>query len=311
MDKNTLLISLFNILTLFIAPFFVIGIIKKTKAFWAGRKGVSIFQPLWDFIRLFKKDQVISETTSWIFRFSPLVVFATTVFAGLFAPMVGGYSVINIEGAFIIFSYVLGLGKFFALISAMDTGSSFEGMGASREACFTTIVEPAFFIIMASIIALTGEFSFRSLSMILDKAGAFGILIGILAVIALFIMLLTECSRVPVDDPTTHLELTMIHEVMILDNSGQDLAVITWAAGMKMVVLEALIANFMIPSSLSLKVSALIFIALIALMAVIIGTLESAIARLRMSHVFEFIFGMSSFALIILSLVAIRMYGGS
>ncbi|MCM1265091.1 MAG: NADH-quinone oxidoreductase subunit H [Candidatus Gastranaerophilales bacterium] len=309
MDKNTLFINIFNILILLIAPFIVIGIIKKTKAFWAGRKGVSIWQPLWDFIRLFKKDQVISSTTSWIFRFSPIVVFATTIFAGLFAPMLGGYSIINIEGAFIIFSYILGLGKFFALISAMDTGSSFEGMGASREACFTTIVEPAFFIILASVIALTGNYSFKGLSMILSSADAFGILIAFLAVLALFVMLVTECSRVPVDDPTTHLELTMIHEVMILDNSGQDLAVITWAAGIKMVILEALIANFIIPANLSIGLAAGLFILVLALIAVILGTLESAIARLRMSHVFEFIFAMTSFALIILSLVAIKIYG--
>lgn len=306
-------IIVFNILVLLVAPFIVLGIIKKTKAFWAGRKGVSIWQPVWDFVRLFKKDQVISETTSWIFRFAPIVVFATTLVAGLFAPMLAGYSVINIEGAFIIFSYILGLGKFFALISAMDTGSSFEGMGASREACFTTIIEPAFFIIMASIMALTSNYSFGCLGMILDKAGNFGILIAVLAVLAMFIMLVTECSRVPVDDPTTHLELTMIHEVMILDNSGQDLAVITWAAGIKMVILEALIANFILPanlvSTIGLGWTGLAFLAVLGLIAFVVGTVESAIARLRMSHVFEFIFAMSSFALIILSLVAIKIYG--
>jgi len=309
MEKLTLFTTIFNISVLLLAPFFVTGIIKKTKAFWAGRKGVSIFQPLWDFTRLLKKNQVISLTTSWIFRFAPIVIFATTIFAGLFVPMLCGNSIINIEGAFIIFSYILGLGKFFALISAMDTGSSFEGMGASREACFTTIIEPAFFIILSSIIALTGNYSFKSLSMILTSVGTFGILIAVLAVIALFIMLLAECSRVPVDDPTTHLELTMIHEVMILDNSGQDLAVISWAAGIKMVILESLIANFIIPANISIWLSAILFLMILAFIAVIVGTLESAIARLRMSHVFEFIFSMSSFALIILSLVAIKIYG--
>lgn len=308
--NNTII---FNILVLLIAPFFILGVIKKTKAFWAGRKGVSIFQPYWDFIKLLKKDQVISETTSWIFRFSPIVIFATTVVAGLFAPMLCGNSIINIEGAFIIFSYILGLGKFFALISAMDTGSSFEGMGASREACFTTLIEPAFFIIMASIMALTNNYTFGCLSLILEKAGSFGILIAILAILAMFIMLVTECSRVPVDDPTTHLELTMIHEVMILDNSGQDLAVITWSAGIKMVILEAIIANFILPANLCSTIgfgwSALAFIAVLGLIAMVVGTVESAIARFRMSHVFEFVFAMSSFALIILSLVAIKIYG--
>ena len=215
--------AIINLIILLFAPFLVLGVIKKTKAFWAGRKGVSLFQPWWDFVKLMKKDAVVSNTTTWIFKFTPILIFATTLFAGLFVPMLGGSSVINMQGGFILFAYLLGLGKFFALLSAMDTGSSFEGMVASREACFTTIVEPAFFIIMASLIALSGNYTFESLFLILESAGGLGILIMILAVLALVVMLLTECCRVPVDDPTTHLELTMIHEVMILDNSGQDL----------------------------------------------------------------------------------------
>lgn len=309
MDKNYLITIILNMLILLIAPFFVIGIIKKTKAFFAGRKGVSIFQPLWDFLRLFKKGQVISTTTSSIFRFAPAAVLATVIFAGLFTPMVGANSIIEIEGAFIIFSYILGLGKFFALISAMDTGSSFEGMGASREACFTTIVEPAFFIILASIIALSGNLTFKSLTTVIQYAGGFGVLIIILAVISLFVMLLTECSRVPVDDPTTHLELTMIHEVMILDNSGIDLALLTWGCGIKMVILASLIANLIIPQGLSFAISTLLFIVIIALIALITGIIESGIARFRMSHIFEFIFIMSSFALVIASLAAVKIYG--
>lgn len=309
MDKNYLITIILNMLILLIAPFFVIGIIKKTKAFFAGRKGVSIFQPLWDFLRLFKKGQVISNTTSGVFKFAPAVVLACVIFAGLFTPMINANSIIEIDGAFIIFSYILGLSKFFALISAMDTGSSFEGMGSSREACFTTIVEPAFFIILASIIALSGNLTFKSLTTVLQYAGGFGILIIILAVISLLVMLLTECSRVPVDDPTTHLELTMIHEVMILDNSGIDLAIFTWGCGIKMVIIASLIANLIIPSGLSFSISALLFLVLIALIALIIGIIESGIARFRMSHIFEFIFIMSSFALVIASLVAVKIYG--
>lgn len=301
--------TIVNILILLFAPFFVLGLIKKTKAFWGARKGVSIFQPLWDTIRLFKKKRVISSTTSWIFELAPIVVFASTLIAGLFAPMLFGSSIINIEAAFIIFAYILGLGKFFALISAMDTGSSFEGMGASREACFTTIVEPAFFIVLASSVVLSGNFNFSSITQIISNSGSYGVLIVIMAVIALFIMLLMEGCRVPVDDPTTHLELTMIHEVMILDNSGVDLALLTWAAGMKMVILIALIANLIIPQGLTYSLSALLFLLIAVVLALIIGTLESAIARLRMSHVFEFVFVMSSFALVVASLVAVKMYG--
>ena len=227
-----------NIIILLFVPFLMIGVIKKTKAFWAGRKGVSIWQPLWDFIRLMKKQAVISETTSWVFKFAPVVGFASVLFASLFVPLTFGSPIINVPFAFVIFSYVLGLGKFFALLSALDTGSSFEGMGASREACFSTIVEPAFFIGLASIAALTQNYTFESFKLILQNAGGYGILIIILAVVTLFIMLLIEGCRVPVDDPTTHLELTMIHEVMILDNSGIDLGLITWASAIKMFIFD-------------------------------------------------------------------------
>ncbi len=299
-----------NILILLIAPFFIIGIIKKTKAFWAGRKGVSIMQPLWDFIRLMKKGEVVSETTSWVFRYTPVIALASILFAAMFVPLITGKAIINIPFAFVIFSYVLGLGKFFSLLSALDTGSSFEGMGASREACFSTIVEPAFFITLASVAALSQNYSFESLKLILKNAGGYGYIIIALAVVTLFIMLLIECCRVPVDDPTTHLELTMIHEVMILDNSGIDLGLITWSAAIKMFIFEALIANLLIPLSWAWWISIPAFLVIICILSVIIGTVESSMARFRMTHVFEFIFLMSITALLILALVIYRIYGG-
>ena len=307
--KETFIFTLINLLIIFFIPFLILGVIKKTKAFWGGRKGVSLFQPLYDFIKLLNKARVISNTTSWIFNLSSVVVFVATIFASLFAPICCGIPIINIEAGFIVFSYILGLGKFFALISAMDTGSSFEGMGASREACFTTIVEPAFFVILASIIALTGNTTFSSLTSIIQNSGSYGILIIFMAILALGVMLLTECSRVPVDDPTTHLELTMIHEVMILDNSGIDFALITWASGIKMLILMSLIANLIIPAGLGFAISTLLLLIIYMILAIIIGTLESAIARFRMTHVFEFVFVMSSFALVIASLVALKIYG--
>lgn len=304
-----MLINLINIIILLIIPFLFVGIINKTKAFWAGRKGASIFQPFYDFIRLMKKGMVISNATSEVFRIAPVVTYASIIFAGLFVPIIADKSIISFEGSFILFAYILGLGKFFSLIGAMDTGSSFEGMGASREASFSTIAEPAFFVIMASIVALTGNYTFESLSLILHKAGAYGILIIILAVISLFIMLLVEGCRVPVDDPNTHLELTMIHEVMVLDNSGFDLGLIFYGSAVKMLIFASLIANLLIPAGSGLLFSLLLYPVIILTLAVIIGTLESSIARLRMSHVFEFIFAMSSLSLIILSLTAIKLYG--
>ena len=303
------MIATLNILILIFMPFIMIGIIKKTKAFWGGRKGVRLLQPLYDVLRLLKKETVYSKTTSWVFKFAPIIGFSTVLFASLLVPMISGLPILNIPFGFIIFSYILGFGKFFSLIGAMDTGSSFEGMGASREACFSTIVEPAFFIFMGSVVALTSNHSFANLKMILENAGIYGYLIIALAVITLFIMLLIEGCRVPVDDPTTHLELTMIHEVMILDNSGVDLGLITWGAAIKMFLFEALIAALIIPMGLPVWITIAAFLAIICLLSVIIGTVESSIARFRMTHIFEFIFIMSITALIILTLVTYKIYG--
>lgn len=299
-----------NLIILLLVPFLMAGVIKKTKAFWGGRKGASIFQPLFDFIKLMKKDFVISRTTSGVFKIAPIVQIASVIFASMFVPLACGNALINVSAGLIIFAYTLSLGKFASLISAMDTGSSFEGMGASREACFTSIVEPAFFMTIASIMALSGNYSFTALQNILADAGSYGILIIIFAVVVLFIMILIEGSRVPVDDPATHLELTMIHEVMILDNSGSDLALFSWANGIKMLLLSSLISYMIIPVSVSDWVSVLLYLAIMFVISVLIGTIEAGMARFRMSHVFEFVFVMSSFALVVLSLVVARMFGG-
>ena len=301
-------VKILNLIILLVVPFLMLGVIKKTKAFWGGRKGVSLFQPMYDFFKLLKKEFVISRTI--VFRIAPMIVITSVFAAALFVPLAYDSALINIPAGLIIFSYILGLGKFFALISAMDTGSSFEGMGASREACFTTIVEPAFFMIKASIMAISGNYTFDALTMILEKAGTYGVLIIIFAVVALFMMVLIECSRVPVDDPTTHLELTMIHEVMILDNSGKDFAFLTWSNSIKMLLISSLIANLLIPQGLEMWQSFSAYLAVLFIIALLIGTVESGMARIRMTHVFEFVFVMSSIALIILSLVVAGMFGG-
>ena len=245
-----------------------------------------------------------------MFRIAPIITFSTVLFASLFVPLASGSALINIPAGLIVFAYTLALGKFASMISAMDTGSSFEGMGASREACFSTIVEPAFFMVMASIMTLSGNYTFDALSNIIASAGNYGILIIIFSVVVLFIMMLTEASRVPVDDPATHLELTMIHEVMILDNSGSDLALFSWANSIKLLLLSSLIANMIIPSTIEGWLSVLLYLLIMFIISIIIGTVESGMARIRMSHVFEFIFIMSSISLVVLSLIIARMFGG-
>ncbi len=305
-----MIMNVINLIILLIVPFLMMGLIKKTKAFWAGKKGPSIIQPLYDFVRLIKKDFVISKTTSVVFKLAPVFAISTVLFAALFVPLASGKAIINIPVGLVVFSYILGLGKFMSLISAMDTGSSFEGMGASREACFTSIVEPAFFLLIASVMALTGNYTFDSLTKIISNAGGYGILITVFAVFVLFIMMLIEGSRVPVDDPATHLELTMIHEVMILDNSGSDLAIYSWANGIKMLLITSLIACMVIPHNLPTLLHVLCYLVVAGIISVAIGTIESGMARIRMSHVFEFIFVMSSLSLVVLSLVMARAFGG-
>lgn len=285
-------------LLLLILPLLFIGIINKTKALISGRKGASIFQPYFDVFKLMKKGLVISETTSFIFQLAPSINLACMIMAGLLL------CVFHFEGDFILFAYILALGKFLTVIAAMDTGSSFEGMGASREASYTSLVEPAFFIIISSICAIAHIYSFESLSRILLFDHKIWVLIVVLAVIALFSMLLIEGSRTPVDDPTTHLELTMIHEAMILDNSGVDLGFILYANALKMMLFVTLIA------SLTTSKSILGYILEIFIIAVIIGIIESISARLRLTHIIEYTFVLITIALIIMALALLTLYGG-
>ena len=182
-------------------------------------------------------------------------------------------------------------------------------MGASREACFSTIVEPAFFITLASIGALSQNYTFASFKTILLNAGGYGYLLIALVAFTLFVMLIIEGCRVPVDDPTTHLELTMIHEVMVLDNSGPDLALINWASAIKMFLFSSLISNLILPQNQNLWISSILFLLIMASVSILIGTIESAMARFRMTHVFEFIFIMTIMSLLVLALVTYKLYG--
>lgn len=302
--------TIINIALLFILPFLFLGLINRVKSFWAGRQGPSIMQPFRDFVRLMRKGEVISTTSSFVFRLAPSVNFAAVIAAGLIVPLAGGQSVISFEADIILFAYVLAIGKFLTVIGALDTGSAFEGMGASREVTFSALVEPAFFVIIASLALISGGLSFERLFTI-TRAGDVAFLVLPLGVIALFIMLLAEGCRVPVDDPNTHLELTMIHEVMVLDNSGPDMGFIAYAAGMKMIIIGALIANLVIPSGVPFWGSLGLVVAVEALLAVIIGTIESVMARLRMTHVPQFLLFMTAISAVIISTVVLFVSGGN
>ena len=301
---------LIQICFLLFAPFLFLGIINRVKARWSGRKGSPLLQPLYDFLKLIKKGEVISKTTSFIFKMAPSFNIAAVIFAFLLVPVPSFGSTISFEGDFILFAYVLGLSKFLMVLASLDTGSSFEGMGASREVTFSTIVEPAFFILIGTLALLTGQASFASIFSLLNSSSGYTVLIEILFSAALFIMILTEGSRVPVDDPNTHLELTMIHEVMVLDYSGPDLAFILYSAGMKMVLLSALAANLLIPENIQPAFAILLAVGIVLAAALLIGVIESLIARARMSHVPQFIFLMTALSLIAFAVVIFFLRGG-
>ncbi|HEY3370024.1 MAG TPA: NADH-quinone oxidoreductase subunit H [Prolixibacteraceae bacterium] len=287
-----------SLILILIASLFFTGIILRVKSISSGRKGPGIFQPIKDVWRLFKKGSVYSETTSFIFQIAPVVYFSSVVMAILVVPFGSAKGIISFDGDFIFFAYVLALGKFFSIISAMDTGSSFEGMGASREALYSMFAEPAFFILMGSFALLTGYTSFFEIFSTLHLGSYITYALGIMATFVLVMIAMIENSRMPIDDPKTHLELTMVHEVMILDNSGFDLGLILSSGYLKFAMYGTLIANLYI-GSLSMAWAIPVFIFIQFAFAVSVGLIESFMARFRMSHNPQFIFALSSVSLLI------------
>jgi formate hydrogenlyase subunit 4 len=288
-----------SLLLIFITSLFFTGIVIRAKSIFSGRKGPGIFQPILDIYRSLRKGSVYSQTSSIIFQLAPTVYFATIIMAILFVPFGDQPGVISFNGDFVFFAYTLALGKFFMIIAALDTGSSFEGMGASREALFSMLVEPAFFILMGSLSLLTGYTSFAGIFGALHFGSYISYGIGILASFVFITIALIENSRMPVDDPKTHLELTMIHEVMILDNSGFDLGLIMHGINLKFALYGAIIANFFLTPGFQWYYSIPIYIAVQIVFATLVGFIESFSARFRMNHNPQFILMFTSISLLI------------
>jgi formate hydrogenlyase subunit 4 len=287
-----------SILLILFSSMFFTGMILKTKSITSGRIGPGMMQPVKDVIRLFRKGAIYSETTSIIFRISPVIYFSTVFMACLVVPFGSYKGIVSFDGDFIFFAYVLALGKFFNIISAMDTGSSFEGMGASREALYSMFAEPAFFILVGSFALFTGNTSFHKIFSTLHLGSSITYMLGGLAAFVLIMIAMIENSRMPVDDPKTHLELTMVHEVMVLDNSGFDLGLILFTGYLKFAMYGALIADFFI-GGLSIMWTIPMFLMIQILFAIVIGLIESFMARFRMNHNPQFILTLSSVSFLI------------
>jgi formate hydrogenlyase subunit 4 len=268
-------------------PPLLLGVIARTKAVFAGRVGPPLFQPYHDLLKLARKGTVRSATTSWVFLAGPVVGLVTALAAALIVPLGGHEAPLAFEGDFVFFAYVLGLGRFFTIAAALDTGSAFEGMGGAREATFSCLAEPALFFGFLVLARASGTTSLSGMlgpALATTWSGAAAALAAVL--LSWFVVLLAENSRIPFDDPNTHLELTMIHEVMVLDHGGPAFGLITYGAAVKLFVFAALVLGVALPlDGVDAWLAWLVFCAAALLLAVAIGVVESVMARLRLSQV--------------------------
>ena len=282
----------------------LLGAVNRVKAVLAGRTGAPLLQPYRDLRRLLGKQAVYSRTTTWVFRAGPVVGLAAVVAAGLLMSFGGAPALLPFPGDFILFAYLLGLGRFFTALAALDTGSSFEGMGASREVTFASLAEPALFLCLVVLVRATGSLSLSGMlrAELPEIWHAQGPAL-LLAAVALLAVALAENARIPVDDPTTHLELTMIHEVMVLDHSGPDLALIEYGASLKLFLFGALVVRLALGFPFSSPWwSLLAFLGGMAAFALALGVIESTTARLRLVRVPQLLVGASvlgAFALVL------------
>ena len=295
---------LIHCLLALLMPPLLLGVINKTKAAFAGRVGAPYLQPYYDLFKLLRKGSVFSETTTWVFRAGPIVTLAAILLAVLLVPLGRHDAPVSFSGDMILFAYLFGLARFFTTIAALDTGSSFEGMGAAREVTFACLAEPTLFFALITLARMSNSLNLSTIlthpspAAWLAEGASMLLLAG-----ALFITLLAENSRIPFDDPNTHLELTMIHEVMVLDHSGPAFGLILYGAALKLFVLGAVFVNVAFPIATGNGLADWgIFIAVMLGLAVAIGVVESVMARLRLVRIPQLLVGatiLSAFAMLL------------
>lgn len=297
-------LTLMHVLLVLGMPIVLVGIINRSKSWWVGRKGPRILQSASDLWRLLGKRPVESNVASPVFRAGAYVVLVCGLLASAMAPVLGQFAPLQFSHDFIVVAYALGLARVALMFSAMDVGSAFEGMGAAREASFSAFAEPALFLLLGAASAATGMTSFADLLGHLHNTHLHGLLAAPLT-IALLILLQTEASRVPVDDPLTHLELTMVHEVMILDHSGPELAAMQYAGALKITLYAGLIATLLNPlDPMAVPLAATgISVILMLLVAVVVGCVESLTARLPLHWVPRYTLVAAAAALLCMAVV--------
>jgi formate hydrogenlyase subunit 4 len=289
------------------APLFL-GVVNRTKAVCAGRNGPPLLQAYFDLWKLLGKGAVYSRTTTWVFRAGPVIGLAAVLVTAALLPFGGCRAPLAFAGDLVLFAYLLALARFFTVLAALDTGSSFEGMGASREVLFSTLAEPSLLLGLAVVARQSHSFSLTGMHVALSKTsgGHSALLVALIAAV-LLVVLLAENARIPVDDPNTHLELTMIHEVMVLDHSGPDFAFVLYGAALKLWIVGALIVDLLIPAPTGWPpLSIALALAAMLVLAILVGLVESSMARLRMLRVPELLVGAFTLA----GLALVLEYGG-
>jgi formate hydrogenlyase subunit 4 len=292
MNLDIVAIILQTALLLFLAPL-VTGCIKNWKAKLQNRRGPRPWQPYFDIAKFLRKDMVISEHASWIFSAAPYVVLITSLLVGLMVPMVTTQAPLSLFGGALAVVGLLALGRFFLALGGLDPGSAFGGMGSSREMTISAIAEPALMLAIFTVAITAGSTDLSHIAAI-EQVSSLKLLnpAHLMAFAALFIVLLAETGRVPVDNPATHLELTMIHEAMLLEYSGRYLAFMEWGASIKQLVLMAILVNLFMPlglameySATSLAVAVVAFLAKLFVLCVVVVVVETVNAKLRLFRV--------------------------
>ena len=283
-------------LVIAVAPLLT-GLVRATKARLMRRRGPPLIQPYRDLIRLARKEAVVADTASWLFRFVPYLVFAATWVAAALVPTFATGLLFSWSADLIAIIALLGAARFFLALAGLDVGTSFGGLGSSREALFGALAEPAMIVIVFTLALVAGSTQLSTVAayMVLSNVGL-RVSLG-MALVALIIVALAENGRIPVDNPATHLELTMVHEAMILEYSGRHLAVIELAAMLKLVLYVSLIVCVFVPWGLAIAdasvgdrlLGALLYLVKLALAGVALGVFETSIAKMRVFRVPDFV----------------------
>jgi formate hydrogenlyase subunit 4 len=293
----TLAINILQVLILIVAAPLVRGIIARMKARLQRRRGASVWRPYAELFKLLRKEELVPPTSSAVFRLAPSVLFGATACAAAFVPVVHASALLGSYGDFFLLVYMMALGRFFLSLGALDGGSAFGGMGASREALVSSLAEAPFLLGLVALAISASRADIAGIVAWTLGQNIFEIsVVHILAFTSLAMVTLAETGRMPVDNPTTHLELTMIHEGMVLEYSGPSLALIEWASAIKLHVMLALLIVLFCPwgmsstwSGLGIALAMFLYCAKAAILMILLSVIESAVAKLRMYLVPDFL----------------------